>query len=132
MFTADAHCDTLYNQVVHGYKPEDCVVTINRLRDGNVGLQTFAMFTSFRRPDPYADGVAMKELYKTLTIPRLDGRLPDAVCCVHPANTIIISVHSIKDTVFRTVFTLSPPCAVYCCQPTEFVTKSSQLTPSPG
>ena len=77
MFTADAHCDTLYNQAVHHYKPEDCVVTIDRLRDGNVGLQTFAMFTSFRRPDPYADGVAMKELYKTLPIPHLDGKLPD-------------------------------------------------------
>ena len=77
MFTADAHCDTLYNRVVHGYKPEDCVVTMERLRDGNVGLQTFAMFTSFRRPDPYADGVAMKALYKALPIPRLDGRLPE-------------------------------------------------------
>ena len=52
-------------------------MTMERLRDGNVGLQTFAMFTSFRRPDPYADGVAMKELYKTLPIPRLDGKLPD-------------------------------------------------------
>jgi len=85
MFTADAHCDTLYNQIVHHYKPEDCVVTMDRLRDGNVGLQTFAMFTSFRRPDPYSDGVAMKELYKTLSIPRLDGRLPDEVPSVPSA-----------------------------------------------
>lgn len=77
MFTTDAHCDTLYNQIVHHYRPEDCVVTMDRLRAGNVGLQTFAMFTSFRRPDPYADGVAMKELYKTLPLPRLDGALPD-------------------------------------------------------
>lgn len=77
MFTADAHCDTLYNRVVHSYRPEDCVVTLDRLRAGSVGLQTFAMFTSFRRPDPYADGVAMKELYRSLPLPHLDGRLPD-------------------------------------------------------
>lgn len=77
MFTTDAHCDTLYNIAVHNYKPGDCTVTPERLKIGNVGIQTFAMFTSFRRPDPCADGMAMKELYKTLPLPRLDGKLPD-------------------------------------------------------
>lgn len=77
MFTTDAHCDTLYNIIVHGYALEDCCVTPQRLKDGNVGVQTFAMFTSFRRPDPYADGMAMKALYKQLPLPRLDGKLPD-------------------------------------------------------
>lgn len=77
MFTTDAHCDTLYNITVHNYAPEDCTVTMQRLKDGNVGIQTFAMFTSFRRPDPCADGKAMKELYKKLPLPRLDGKLPD-------------------------------------------------------
>lgn len=76
MFTADAHCDTLYNRVVHSYKPEDCVVTLDRLRAGSVGLQTFAMFTSLRRPDPYADGMQMKALYKALPLKHLDAKLP--------------------------------------------------------
>lgn len=77
MFTTDAHCDTLYNIVVHNYAPENCTVTLDRLKAGNVALQTFAMFTSFRRPDPYADGMAMKELYKRMPLPRLDGKLPE-------------------------------------------------------
>ena len=77
MFTTDAHCDTLYNMHVHSMAFEDCCVTPERLKAGSVGLQTFAMFTSFRRPDPYADGLAMKEIYKTLPIRRLDGPLPD-------------------------------------------------------
>lgn len=78
MFTTDAHCDTLYNITVHNYAPEDCAVTPERLRAGNVGIQTFAMFTSLRRPDPCADGLTMKELYKQLPLPRLDGKLPDS------------------------------------------------------
>jgi len=78
MFTTDAHCDTLYNMHVHGMAFDACCVTPERMRVGGLGVQTFAMFTSFRRPDPYGDGLAMKEIYKTLSIRRLDGRLPDA------------------------------------------------------
>ena len=77
MFTTDAHCDTLYSIAINNNAPEACTVTPQRLRAGGVGLQTFAMFTSLRRPDPYADGMAMKECYKRLPLPRLDGRLPD-------------------------------------------------------
>lgn len=77
MFTADAHCDTLYEITVKNFKPEDCCVTAERLQKGNVGLQTFAMFTSFRQPDPHADGLKMKALYKTLPFHHLDGKLPD-------------------------------------------------------
>jgi len=77
MFTADAHCDTLYEIAVKGYAAEDCCVTMDRLKAGAVGLQTFAMFTSFRHPDPYGDGMKMKELYKTLPLNRLDGKLPE-------------------------------------------------------
>lgn len=86
MFTTDAHCDTLYGIIVEKKAPENCIVTLENLQKGNVGLQTFAMFTSFRRKDPYADGVQMKELYKTLPVKRLDGALPeqipDGVCGV--------------------------------------------------
>lgn len=86
MFTTDAHCDTLYGIIAEKKAPENCIVTLENLQKGNVGLQTFAMFTSFRRKDPYADGVQMKELYKTLPVKRLDGALPeqipDGVCGV--------------------------------------------------
>ena len=108
MFTADAHCDTLYNQVVHSYKPEDCVVTFDRLLDGNVGLQTFAMFTSFRRPDPYKDGVAMKELYKTLSIPRLDGKLPEVPPAVPSAIQMILNRLEMVVEMFNAATTASP------------------------
>lgn len=77
MFTADAHCDTLYEIAIKGFKNADCCVTMDRLKAGNVGLQTFAMFTSFRHPDPYGDGLKMKALYKALPCNHLDGRLPD-------------------------------------------------------
>ena len=79
MFTTDAHCDTLYEIAVKGTSPESCCVTLDRLQKGNVSLQTFAMFTSFRHPDPCGDGIKMKELYKTLPINHLDGPLPDTV-----------------------------------------------------
>lgn len=79
MFTTDAHCDTLYGIIVEKKSPENCIVTIENLQKGGVMLQTFAMFTSFRRKDPYADGVQMKELYKTLQIKHLDSTLPDEI-----------------------------------------------------
>ena len=78
MFTADAHCDTLYEIAIKGTPAQNCCVTLERLKEGNVGLQTFAMFTSLRRPDPYGDALDMKEAYKRLPLPRLDGKLPDA------------------------------------------------------
>lgn len=79
MFTTDAHCDTLYGIIVEKKSPEKCIVTIENLQKGNVNLQTYAMFTSFRRKDPYADGIQMKELYKTLPIKRLDSALPNEI-----------------------------------------------------
>ena len=77
MFISDAHCDTLYENGIVGTASEDCCVTLERLKAGGVGLQTYAMFTSKRRPDPYADGLAMKEIYKQLPIFHLDGALPE-------------------------------------------------------
>lgn len=77
MFTTDAHCDTLYEIAVQGTPAENCCVTPERLKKGDVGLQTFAMFTSLRSKDPYAEGRAMLAEYKRLPIPRLDGKLPE-------------------------------------------------------
>ena len=76
MFTTDAHCDTLYEIITGHSAAEKCIVTPEKLQKGDVRLQTFAMFTSFRRPDPCADGILMKELYKALPLRRLDGALP--------------------------------------------------------
>lgn len=77
MFTTDAHCDTLYNIALQGVAPENCCVTPDRLRAGDVGVQTFAMFSSLRRPDPHADGLEMLKVYRRLPLPHLDGALPD-------------------------------------------------------
>ena len=77
MFTADAHCDALYRIALKGCAASDCTVTPERLRAGNVGLQTFAMFSSLERPDPHADGLRMLAAYRALPLPRLDGKLPE-------------------------------------------------------
>ena len=77
MFTTDAHCDTLYSIICEKKKAENCTVTIEKLQKGGVGLQTFAMFTSLRSPDPYGDGVLMKELYKKIPVKHLDNALPE-------------------------------------------------------
>ncbi len=86
MFTTDAHCDTLYRIAVENCTPEQCTVTKERLLAGEVGVQTFAMFTSLRRSDPYSDGLMMKKLYKTLPYNHLDGKLeavpPHSASCV--------------------------------------------------
>ena len=76
MFTTDAHCDTLYEMTIKGKKLEDCCVTPARLRAGDISLQTFAMFTSYRTGHPYEDGLAMKEAFKRLPLPQLHGQLP--------------------------------------------------------
>ena len=44
MFITDAHCDTLRSIGVDRAAPESCAVTAQRLAQGGVGLQTFAMF----------------------------------------------------------------------------------------
>ena len=77
MFTTDAHCDTLYEIAVVGTPADKCCVTPERLRRGDVCLQTFAMFASLRSADPYAEARAMLDAYKRLPIPRIDGTLPD-------------------------------------------------------
>ena len=77
MFTADAHCDALFQIAINGCAPEACTVTPESLRAGDVGVQTFALFSCMDRPDPHADGLAMLAAYRALPVPRLDGRLPD-------------------------------------------------------
>lgn len=81
MFITDAHCDTLYEIAIKGTDARNCVVTPERLRAGGVAVQTFAMFASLRRPDPYGDGLLMKEAYARLPLPHLDGALPENPPC---------------------------------------------------
>ena len=53
MFTTDAHCDTLFEMTLKGRKCADCQITPQRLRAGNISLQTFALFTGYRTGHPY-------------------------------------------------------------------------------
>ena len=77
MYTTDAHCDTLFEIAIKGRRPEDCCVTPERLRAGDVSIQTFAMFTSYRNGHPYEDGLAMKAAFKRLPLPQIFGQLPE-------------------------------------------------------
>ncbi len=80
MFVADAHCDTLYSIAIHNNRPEDCVVTRDRLAAGGVGLQTFALFAGRNGPQgtPYADGLAMLDAADRVGVEIVTGDLPDA------------------------------------------------------
>ena len=82
MFIADAHCDTLYAIAIEGTKPADCVVTPARLKQGGVGLQTYALFCGKHGPapagHPRADALAMLKAVEQAGVPILTGDLPDA------------------------------------------------------
>lgn len=80
MFIADAHCDTLYDIAIHGMQPGECAITRQRLAEGGVGLQTFALFAGRKGPQgtPYADGLAMLEVAPRVEVEILTGDLPDA------------------------------------------------------
>ena len=80
MFIADAHCDTLYEIAICHTRPEDCVVTPERLKRGGVGLQTFALFCGKHgtQGTAYQDGIDMLNAVPRLGVPVLTGDLPDA------------------------------------------------------
>ena len=80
MFTADAHCDTLYEIAIQHTPPEACVVTRERLKKGNVGLQTFALFAGKNGPQgtPRQDGLDMLAAIPAVKVPIYTDRLPDA------------------------------------------------------
>lgn len=78
MFTTDAHCDTLYSLAV-SHEIDNLMITPERLAQGNVGLQTFAMFAGSKGPadHPYEKGAAMLAEAKRYPVPMLGGKLPD-------------------------------------------------------
>ena len=80
MFTADAHCDTLYEIALCHTPPEKCVVTPERLASGGVGLQTFALFAGKHgtQGTAHQDGLDMLAAVPRLGVPVLTGDLPDA------------------------------------------------------
>ena len=79
MFTADAHCDTLYEIALCHTAPENCVVTSQRLKLGSVGLQTFALFAGKHGTEgtAYRDGMDMMAAIPKLGVPVLLHDLPD-------------------------------------------------------
>ena len=79
MFIADAHCDTLYNIAIHHNPPAKCAITPERLAQGGVGLQTFALFAgSGAAKHPYENGRAMLAARERLGVPLYPDALPDA------------------------------------------------------
>ena len=81
MFITDAHCDTLRAVGVGGKSVYDCCVTPERLAQGGVGIQTFAMFAGGKGPagTPYEDGVAMINAMDKLGVEIYTGDLPDEI-----------------------------------------------------
>lgn len=79
MFTTDAHCDTLSNIAVWGEKPETCAVTPEKLRAGNVCLQTYAMFAGTDKSPGTLEwrGKVMLAAAEKLLVPILRGKLPE-------------------------------------------------------
>jgi len=77
MFTADAHCDTLYEIAV--MQKEEFKVTPERLAAGNVGIQVFAMFAGHEQEGrDFARAQRMLAALRALPLPFLSGALPDA------------------------------------------------------
>ncbi|MEG2134764.1 MAG: dipeptidase [Clostridia bacterium] len=80
MFTADAHCDTLYYRAILPKKEHEIMITPARLAAGHVGLQTFAMFSGHEGDPgtPYGRGLKMLDYVPKLGVPVITGKLPDA------------------------------------------------------
>lgn len=76
---ADAHCDTLFSIGVGQRDPLSCQVTAQRLKDGNVCVQTLAMFAGGKGPagEPYKKAVAMLENRDKVGVKIFEGDLPD-------------------------------------------------------
>jgi len=79
MFIADAHCDTLYRIAIQHDAPERCMITAQRLAQGQVGLQTFAMFAGGQgvKGHPYENGQAMLAARDKPGVPLYLRALPD-------------------------------------------------------
>lgn len=61
MFIADTHSDTLFSLGVMERPLADCCITPQRLREGGVTLQTFALWSGPKGPDGDYEAIAEKE-----------------------------------------------------------------------
>ena len=79
MFVADAHCDTLFSLGVGGKNIGECMITPQRLAEGHVAIQTFAMFAGAGgvNGQPYLNGRKMLDAIPRLGVPVYTGDLPD-------------------------------------------------------
>lgn len=91
MFIADTHCDTLYSMLFEAWS-EGFMASKEKLIEGKVNLQTFALFAGARqfKDTPYENARRMIETSKTLDIPFITGKLPD-----NPPETLY-GVYSIE------------------------------------
>ena len=73
----DAHCDTL-SRIATNTPMEVMSVTPERLREGGVSLQMFAMFATYGGDiEPYEKGIKMLEASKNYPLNMCRGNLPD-------------------------------------------------------
>ncbi len=91
MFIADTHCDTLYSMLFEAWS-EGFMASREKLQEGKVNLQTFALFAGARqfKDTPYENARRMIEASKTLNIPFITGALPE-----NPPETLY-GVYSIE------------------------------------
>lgn len=91
MFIADTHCDTLYSMLFEAWS-EEFMASREKLLEGKVNLQTFALFAGARqfKDTPYENARRMIEASKTLNIPFITGALPE-----NPPETLY-GVYSIE------------------------------------
>lgn len=91
MFIADTHCDTLYSMLFEAWS-EGFMASKEKLLEGKVNLQTFALFAGARqfKDTPYENARRMIEASKTLEIPFITGALGE-----NPPETLY-GVYSIE------------------------------------
>ncbi len=61
MYIADAHSDTLFSLGVMGRPLSECCITPDRLREGGVTLQTFALWSGPKGPNSDYEDIAARE-----------------------------------------------------------------------
>ena len=78
MLVADTHCDTLW-ALAKGNDPASLMVSKEKMEEGNVSLQTFAMFTGSKGVNgtPYMDAVNMMACMEKTGVPMILGKLPE-------------------------------------------------------
>lgn len=79
MFVADAHCDTLYTYLLSKQENVTPCIRPDALAKGNVGIQTFALFSGVHEDPgtPSERAKSMLSMQDRLGVPVICGSLPD-------------------------------------------------------